>query len=62
MAIKVSGSLKLRGFYQVELDMTEEEFDALPAYKQNHEIENAIDWDEWTRNSELDDIDVDDIQ
>lgn len=62
MTIKVSGSLKLRGFYEVELDMTEEEFDALSAHEQNIAIEEMIDWRNWLDNAELDDVDVDDVE
>lgn len=62
MTIKVKGSLKLRGNYEVELDMTEAEFDALSEREQNEEINDAIDWRNWLDNSDLDDLDVDDVE
>lgn len=62
MAIKVKGMLTLRGNYEVELDMTEVEFDALSERKQNDEINDAIDWREFINNADVDDIDVDDIE
>lgn len=61
MTIKVKGSMTLRGNYEVELDMTEKEFDALSSRKQDDEINDAIDWREFLNNSETDDIDIDDI-
>lgn len=60
--IIVSGSIKLRGNYEVKLDMTEEQFDRLSERQQNEEIENAVNWDEWIRNAELNDIDIDDLK
>ncbi|UTI41137.1 hypothetical protein [Niallia sp. RD1] len=60
--IKVKGSLTLRGSYEVALDMTEEEFDALSEREQNDEINDAMDWREFLDNSDIDDIDVDDIK
>lgn len=62
MKIKIEGSLKLRGNFTVELDMTEEEFDTLPRWMQEQEIESVMDWENWLDNSELDDLDIDDIE
>jgi hypothetical protein len=62
MKIKVSGSLRLRGNFEVELHLTEEEFDALSEREQNEEIEGVIDWRNWTGNAELYDLDVDDVE
>jgi hypothetical protein len=60
--IKVIGSIKLRGNYEVELDMTEAEFDALSEREQNEEIEDAIDWRNFLDNCDTDEIDVDDVK
>jgi hypothetical protein len=60
--IKVKGSLTLWGSYEVTLDMTEEEFDALSERDQKVEINDAVDWREFLDNSDIGDIDVDDIE
>jgi hypothetical protein len=63
MGIKVSGSITLRGNFEVELDMTEEKFDALSERKQNEAIENAMDWRNWLDSTDqLDDVDVYDVK
>lgn len=61
MSIEVVGSLKLRANYRVTLDMTEEEFDRLSEREQNDEINDMIDWKDVLDNSDLDELDVDDI-
>ena len=59
--IVISGEAKLKVPYKVQLNMTVEEFDALPERKQNELIEEAIDWRDATRSAETDEIDVWDI-
>ncbi|OIJ17075.1 hypothetical protein BKP37_00610 [Anaerobacillus alkalilacustris] len=59
--ITVSGEVRLRVSYQVELNMSEQEFDALSEREQNEHLENAIDWLEAGRNAEVDEFDVDDV-
>lgn len=51
----------MRGNYEVELDMTVEEFDALSERQQNDEINDAMDWRDWMDNSDLDDLDIDEV-
>jgi hypothetical protein len=60
--IKVTGTLRLRGNYTVELDMTEEEFDNLSEREQNEEIESSIDWRNWVEIADLYDLDVDEVE
>lgn len=60
--IKVSGVFKLTGSYEVELNMTEEQFYALSERQVTDLIDSQIDWLEATRNSELDEIEVYDLQ
>jgi hypothetical protein len=62
MAIKVKGSITMRGNYEVELDMEEEEFDNLSEQDQNDEISDAIDWSNWLDNADINDVDIDDIE
>lgn len=59
--IKVTGTARLTVWYGVELDISEEEFDALSERKQNELLDGAIDWREVCRGAELDEIDVDDV-
>ncbi|WP_438498038.1 hypothetical protein [Paenibacillus sp. IHBB 3054] len=59
--IRVTGKAKLIVNYDVELDMTEEEFDSLSERKQNEVLDDAIDWIEVCRNADVDEIDVDDL-
>lgn len=59
--IKIKGTVTLSGDFEVVLDMTEEEFDALSNEEQNEELESAIDWRNVFENSETDGIDVWDL-
>jgi hypothetical protein len=59
--IRVTGTAKLRVNYEVQLDMTEDEFDAMSERSQNELLDNMIDWKEACRSAELDDLDVDDL-
>jgi hypothetical protein len=60
--IRVIGTAKLRVNYDVQLDMTEEEFDSLSESKQNDILDHKIDWMNECRSAEVDDIEVDDLQ
>jgi hypothetical protein len=60
--IKVKGELRLRANFEVDLDMTEEEFDALSRWKQEDVISGEIDWRNWLDNSDVVDLDVDEIE
>ena len=60
--IKVSGVVTLRLGFEVELDMTEVEFNALSQTEQNLVIEEAIDWHSELPNSDIDEIEVHDIE
>ena len=60
--IKVSGSAKLCVNYDVELNMTEEQFDALSYRKKEGLINANIDWHDALRNADVTDIDVDDLE
>lgn len=59
--IKVSGDATLKVRYEVELDITEDEFDALPANKQDELIDAAVDWQEACRNATLDTVEIYDL-
>lgn len=59
--ITVSGRFELRGHYSVELDITEEEFDAMTTRKQNELLDSSIDWEDTYRQAELSDIEVDEV-
>lgn len=60
--IKVTGHATLKVPYTVELDMAEEAFDALSEGEQDDEINSSIDWHEATRNADVDEIEVDDVE
>jgi len=60
--IRVSGSAKLKTDFTVDLNMTEEEFDALTQRQQDQLLEDNVDWYEASRQAEVDDIDVDDLE
>lgn len=60
--IRVIGTAKLRVNYDVQLDMTEEEFDSLSESEQNDILDHKIDWMNECRSAEVDDIEVDDVQ
>lgn len=60
--IKIEGTLRLRGQYTVELDMTEEQFDELSSRQQKQLIEENVDWRNWLDNADLDDLDIDDLE
>ena len=60
--IKVSGSARLYVNYEVELNMTEEQFDALSYRKKEELIDSNIDWHTALRNADVTDIDVDDLE
>jgi hypothetical protein len=59
--IRVKGTAELRVWYEVELDMTEDEFDALPAKQQDELLESAIDWQEVNRSAEVQGFEIDDL-
>lgn len=61
MAIKVSGVARLNVDYTVELDMTEEDFDALSQDEMDLLIEDSINWPSVLSDAEVVDIDVDDL-
>lgn len=56
--IKVAGNAKLDVRFEVNIPMSEEEWDALPSNKQDEILSEAIDWYEACRNSKVDEIDV----
>jgi hypothetical protein len=56
--IKVSGLVKVSASFEVELDMTEDEFDALSDRQQEELLEGVIDWRDTLESSETDSIDV----
>lgn len=56
--IQITGEAKVKARFVVQLDMTEEEFYALPQRKQDELIDDKIDWHNTVRNGETDDIDV----
>lgn len=56
--IKVTGIAKLKVPFEVNLDITEAEFETMSDRKSDELIENAIDWHSATRNAETDEIDV----
>ena len=60
--IRVNGSAKLKTDFTVDLNITEEEFDAVSSRQQDLLIENSVDWQEAMRQAEVDDIDVDDLE
>lgn len=59
--IKVSGNFRVTGRYEVELDMTAEEFVALPERKQTELLDGSIDWRDVLQSSETDEIEVWDL-
>lgn len=61
MTIRVSGRANMKVEYSTELDMTEEEFDALSQQKQDSLIDAHVDWKEVTRSAEVeidDDVEI----
>jgi hypothetical protein len=60
--IKIKGEIRLRANFEVELEMTEEEFDALPRWQQEDVISGEIDWKNWLDNSDVVDLDIDEIE
>lgn len=60
--IKITGVAKLSVPFEVELNMSEEEFDDLTERQQNDLLDNHIDWMEVCRGGEVDDIDVYDLE
>ncbi|MCC3381934.1 hypothetical protein ACFQ5D_18055 [Paenibacillus farraposensis] len=60
--IKISGRATVLVDYEVELDLTEDEFYELTEKKQNELLESAIDWWDALRNGQTDEIEVDDIE
>jgi len=56
------GTANLRFNYEVQLNMTEVEFDSLTELKQNEVIESAIDWFDVCCSAEVDEIEVDDLE
>lgn len=59
--ITITGNATLKVPYEVEIDMTEAQFDALPISKQNELIDSAIDWKDACRSGEVDDIEIDEL-
>jgi hypothetical protein len=59
--ITVSGTATLKVNYSVDLDMTEEQWDALSEKKQNEILDSTIDWMDECRSAEVDEIEVDDV-
>ncbi|KZE65027.1 hypothetical protein AV545_03655 [Paenibacillus jamilae] len=60
--IRISGTATVRVNYEVELELTEDEFYELAEKKQNELIESAIDWWDALLNEQTDEIEVDDIE
>lgn len=60
--IRVSGTAKLRVEYSVNLDMTEEQFDAMSEREQTELLDRKIDWMDACSSGELYDLDVDDVE
>jgi hypothetical protein len=60
--IKVKGEIRLRANFEVELDMTEEEFNNLKHWQQEDVISGEIDWKNWLDSSEVSDLDIDEIE
>jgi hypothetical protein len=60
--IRVRGTARIRADFEVELDMTEEEFDALPSHEQDDILDSAIDWHNVLDSSETDDFEIDDVE
>jgi len=54
----VYGSVKLEVRFDIELDMTEDEFENLSQKEQDYLIETSIDWNDTMRNAEIDEVDV----
>ena len=52
----------MNGNYEVKLNMTESEFDALSEREQNDEIADVIDWRNWLDNADIRDSDIDEVQ
>lgn len=60
--IRVSGTARVDVDWEIELDMTEEEFDDLSEREQNEIIDRDVDWYEACRNGSVDAIEVDDLE
>ena len=56
--LQVYGSVKLEVRFDIELDMTEDEFENLSQKEQDYLIETSIDWNDTMRNAEIDEVDV----
>lgn len=59
--IRVNGEATLKVPYVVDIDMTEEEWDAMSEGQQNEELESRINWYIECKNAEVDDMDVWDV-
>jgi len=59
--IKVSGTMKMRINFSVDLDMTTYEFDSISDRKQKYLLDTHIDWFDACRNGEVDDFEIDDV-
>lgn len=57
--LKVEGTAKLNVNYSVEVNYTEEQWEAMSVRQQNEILDGAIDWLAAGRNATVDDIDVD---
>lgn len=60
--IRVSGTASVDVDWEIEVDMTEEEFDNLSEKAQNQLIDSHVDWLDECRNGSVDDIEVDEIE
>jgi hypothetical protein len=59
--IKVTGTARLSVDYEVELDMSVEEWEMMNLARQDELIDGYVNWMEVCRNARTDDIDVDDV-
>lgn len=60
--IRISGTASVDVDWEIELDMTEEEFDNLSEGLQNELIDSNVDWLDACRNGSIDNIEVDVIE
>lgn len=60
--IHVVGRATLQTPYVVELDMTEEEYYAMPEEKIKELVNSKVDWEGVIRNAQVTDIELDDVQ
>ncbi|MBO1909723.1 hypothetical protein [Sporosarcina sp. 6E9] len=58
MAINVYGNAVLKARFSVELDMTEEEFEALTEHQKDNLVDSKIDWHNAMQGAEVDEMDI----